>query len=91
MDEMMLEDRRIRSGDVLHLLYVDLCAQAIYLRPCGDDRTRWQQACGEVLAAVPDRSQRVCWAYYLASALARCRCGVPISLTVQELLELAER
>lgn len=91
MNSSHAEPRRIQTGDVLAVLFEELCAQARTIRPWdADRRDGWLAACADVLSAVPDHTQRVCWAYYLASALARCRRGVPSLLTVQELLALAE-
>jgi hypothetical protein len=59
--------RRIRAGDCLYTLYLDLRAQARTLLPWdADARETWLAACGQLLAQVPSAEQRFAWAYWLA-------------------------
>ncbi len=80
---------RLQTGDVLYVLFEELCAQARTIRLWdADRRDGWFAACAAVLAAVPDGIQRLAWAYQLAQALPPI--GMPLCLVVAELLSRAQ-
>lgn len=79
---------RIRAGDCLYALYLDLRTQARGLAPWdADAREAWLAACAQVLAQVQDEAQRTSWAYWLAAALSGF--GGPVCVLAGHLLARA--
>jgi hypothetical protein len=69
----------------------ELECQAGEIKPWDADRfPGWVQACGAVLAAVPDELQRIAWAWSLTQAVLRHIVGIPQSWMVALLLSTAE-
>ena len=82
--------KRLRAGDCLDELRADLERQAREIKPWDADRfPGWVQACGDVLAAVPDELQRIAWAWSLAQALLHNIVGIPQNWVIGLLLSKA--
>lgn len=81
---------RLREGDCLAELRKDLERQALTLKVWEPEScTGWVEACGELLAAVPDNIQRVAWAWSMARALLQQVVGLPINYVTDLLLSKA--
>jgi hypothetical protein len=62
----------IQPKDVLFEMFDELRAQATTLNPWDcDRRTQWFDHCRDLLAEVPDPTQRMAWGYYLAQDFSR--------------------
>lgn len=82
---------RLREHDCLSEMRRELECQAGEIKPWDADRfPGWVQACGAVLAAVPDELQRIAWAWSLTQAVLRHIVGIPQSWMVALLLSTAE-
>ena len=87
-EETLREPVRIREGDCLFVLFLDLRSQARTIRPYdADAREGWLTACADLLAQVPDDWQRASWAYFLALDLNLI--GSPLNLVMGLLLARA--
>jgi hypothetical protein len=74
--DAMTDHRRIREGDVLSDMHLELCSRALTLKPYdADARHAFVEAARQVLDAVPDRHQRIAWATQLSLA-----CTIGMSL-----------
>lgn len=81
---------RLREHDCLSEMRLDLERQAGEIKPWDADRfPGWVQACGEVLAAVPDELQRIAWAWSLTQAVLHHIVGIPQNWMVALLLSKA--
>ena len=81
---------RLRETDCLSEIRKDLERQAATVKPWeADEWPRWIEACGELLAAVPDELQRVAWAWSLAQPVLRSIVGLPPNLLIGTLLSKA--
>ncbi|MDP2383389.1 MAG: hypothetical protein Q8N00_11350 [Nitrospirota bacterium] len=81
---------RLREHDCLSEMRVDLERQAGEIKPWDADRfPGWVQACGEVLASVPDELQRIAWAWSLTQAVLHDIIGIPQNWMVAKLLSTA--
>lgn len=83
---------RLREGDCLSEMRLELERQAATIHIWdADGFGNWVEACGAVLAAVPDELQRVAWAWSLAQAVLAKIVGIPQNLVAGRLLMAAER
>ena len=64
------EPQRILPGDALACVLEDLQAAAAVASLTAEGFGRWFASAVELLASVPDRDQRLSWAYCLAQGLA---------------------
>lgn len=86
----MTDHLRIREGDALYELHVDLCNQAMTLKPWqADERLLFIDAVRQLLRAVPDPHQRMAWSLKLAMActLGMQLHGIPGEFNVAQLWE----
>lgn len=84
--------KRLREGDCLNEMRLELERQAATIHVWDADAFgNWVEACGDVLAAVPDELQRVAWAWSLAQAVLAKIVGIPQNLVAGRLLVAAER
>lgn len=78
MSHPLTERRRIGEGDCLAEVRRDLERQAAVVLPWqADEWEGWMQACGELLALVPDELQRIAWAWVLGQPVLRRIIGLP--------------
>ena len=83
----MTDHLRIREGDVLSDMHLELCRTALSLKPWNaDERVTWLTASRQLLGAVRDTPQRMAWAIQLATAFAITVPGAPIEALMGELL-----
>lgn len=68
MSHPLTERRRIGEGD---------CLAEVVLPWQADEWEGWMQACGELLALVPDELQRIAWAWVLGQPVLRRIIGLP--------------
>lgn len=88
--EQMTDHVRLREGDVLSEMQVELCRTALNLRPYdADARQSFIEAVRQLLNAVPDRHQRMAWSLKIAMActLSMQLHGIPGEFDVRQLLE----
>jgi len=84
--------KRLREHDCLAELRMDLERQAATVKPWqADEWAGWTRACGELLAAVPDETQRVAWAWSLAQPVLRTIVGLSQEILMGSLLSKAEQ
>lgn len=84
----MTDHLRIREGDVLSTMHLELCRQAAKLKPWqADEREQFISAARQVLNAVEDRPQRLAWSLQLKMLcdLSLNLHGVPGEFDIQEL------
>jgi hypothetical protein len=87
----MTTRRRIQEQDCLAELRRSLEVVAKNVKPWDADRyPGWVEACADVLASVPDRLQRVAWAWSLAQALLKGIVGLQQDLVIGMLLKAAD-
>ena len=83
-------NHRLREGDCLAELRKDLERQALTLKVWEPEScSAWVEACGELLAAVPEELQRIAWAWFLAQALLKQVVGLPMNFVTELLLRKA--
>ena len=86
----MTEQVRLREGDVLSTMHLELCRTALSLKPWNaDERVTWLTASRQLLGTVRDRPQRMAWAIQLAMActLGMSLHGIPGEFDVRQLWE----
>lgn len=90
MSHPLTERRRIGEGDCLAEVRRDLERQAAVVLPWqADEWEGWMQACGELLALVPDELQRIAWAWVLGQPVLRRIIEVSQEMLMGDLLARA--
>lgn len=84
--------KRLRENDCLAEMRMDLERQAATVLPWyADEWQAWVQACGDLLAQVPDELQRVAWAWSLGQPVWVRIVGLPQDMLTGLLLSKAEQ
>lgn len=90
MSDQVQARRRLSEHDCLAEVRRDLERQAAVVLPWqADEWEGWMQACGELLALVPDELQRIAWAWALGQPVLRSIIGVSQEMLMGDLLARA--